>query len=923
MTSRSPTSPSLLPRVRRVIWIRRHREARRARSPWPHVFLRVWMMLTAMLGVVAALSLLLQARQYEELKRDLPPVTAILRWLDPAQGLFTLPTRLEDRRGDHVWGELLPPSAQEARYASWGTMSEPLRQALTAVLDPAFWPQEPPPDPARDLARTFLLAREPQSPRHEARVQWLAREMALTYPRHRLLEWWANTRNFGPGLDGVDAAAWAFFGKSSRELQWSEAILLAVMARWPQARPWQTPAWTRERHRALVDFLFRRGRLAAEERRVAREMPDLTPPGPLHQDPRTAWWMQEWLNRGSPPSPARGRVVRTTVEQDFQQGIECLIQQAFGQPSQEACPDLPPWPLEPLPRDLDVEVVVLDPATGEVLALIFPPDQNAPQARPLGTGLAPWVYAAAFSRGWGPATLLWDIPASLGPSWGALTNHDGRFHGPLQAGPALNNGYEVPLALLIERFGPLTLVPTLETLGFPTAPEELVTAPLGEGPRRTLLQVAHGLSLFAALGQWSGREATAGFLRPVLFLEARAWDGQPEALPPRSRQLRLSPALAYLTTYSLAHPGWRQGLLREMSFARPTALYLGRADQGRILWVLGYSASRVVTLVLDARETDLPSDLTETYALTLWRQVYAWVHQDLPVTEWPRPAEVSMVRVCVPSGLLPTEDCPLVEEMPFLQSNVPLHTDNLYRRFFVNTQTGRLATVLSPPEWIEERVYLMYPPDARAWAQEAGKPLPPTEYDTLRLPPPAPDAQITHPSAFGYVSGKVVVQGTASVPDFQSYRLQVGKGLYPKRWQVIAEGSRPVTQGPLGEWDTTQDDPGLYILQLQVVDRQGRLYTHTLQVTVDHQAPEVVIRAPWTGLPSPSEPGMVLFAAQVRDDYALAEVRFLLDGKEIARFQQGPYRLAFPVPSGEHRFQVVAIDAAGNRAMDEVTFLVP
>jgi len=237
----------------------------------------------------------------------------------------------------------------------------------------------------------------------------------------------------------------------------------------------------------------------------------------------------------------------------------------------------------------------------------------------------------------------------------------------------------------------------------------------------------------------------------------------------------------------------------------------------------------------------------------------------LPVTEWPRPAEVTIVRVCVPSGLLPTEDCPLVEEMPFLKSNVPLHTDTLYRRFFINTQTGRLATVLSPPAWVEERVYLMYPPEAATHG--------------VRHPAPA----LT----------------------------------FPRR------AHHPAAEGSLGEWDTTSDSPGLYILQLQVVDRQGRLYTHTLQVTVDHQAPEVVLWAPRAGGFPSSEEGYIVFSAQVRDDYALAEVRFLLDGEEIARFLEGPYRLAYPVPPGEHRFQVVAIDAAGNRTTEEVVFQVP
>jgi hypothetical protein len=49
--------------------------------------------------------------------------------------------------------------------------------------------------------------------------------------------------------------------------------------------------------------------------------------------------------------------------------------------------------------------------------------------------------------------------------------------------------------------------------------------------------------------------------------------------------------------------------------------------------------------------------------------------------------------------------------------------DNLYQTFTVNSETGYLATVFTPPQLIENKVFMMIPPEAQEWAKSANVPM--------------------------------------------------------------------------------------------------------------------------------------------------------------------------------------------------------
>jgi hypothetical protein len=208
--------------------------------------------------------------------------------------------------------------------------------------------------------------------------------------------------------------------------------------------------------------------------------------------------------------------------------------------------------------------------------------------------------------------------------------------------------------------------------------------------------------------------------------------------------------------------------------------------------------------------------------------------QNTTPEDWTVPSDVTVMNVCDPSGMLPTTDCPNLVSEVFLNGNEPVQPDTMYRKFSINRETGLLATVFTLPQLIEDRVYLVVPPDARSWAEGAGLAIPPTAYDVIQQPRVNPNVNIIAPSLFSEVSGDVQITGTAAGDDFVSYTMSVGQGLNPQRWIQVGEGNQPVTEGLLSTWNT-KGLSGLYAIQLQVVRTDQKVDTAIIQVTVNAQ----------------------------------------------------------------------------------------
>ncbi len=82
---------------------------------------------------------------------------------------------------------------------------------------------------------------------------WLTPQVALLWPKRRILEVYLNVVEFGPGLYGAEAAARAFFGKAASALSPREAARLAAVL--PNPLQWSagTPGPNLLRRAAVIE----------------------------------------------------------------------------------------------------------------------------------------------------------------------------------------------------------------------------------------------------------------------------------------------------------------------------------------------------------------------------------------------------------------------------------------------------------------------------------------------------------------------------------------------------------------------------------------------------------------------------------------------------------------------------------------------
>jgi hypothetical protein len=100
-----------------------------------------------------------------------------------------------------------------------------------------------------------------------------------------------------------------------------------------------------------------------------------------------------------------------------------------------------------------------------------------------------------------------------------------------------------------------------------------------------------------------------------------------------------------------------------------------------------------------------------------------------------------------------------------------------------------------------------------------------------------PNVRITSPGMNQVVQGNMPVRGSADIPGFQYYKVEVGPGANPKdqEWTVVGElHQTPVSGGVLETFNGAAYPPGSYTLRLVVVDQTGN-FPEPCRVTITVQ----------------------------------------------------------------------------------------
>jgi penicillin-binding protein 1C len=332
-----------------------------------------------------------------------------------------------------------------------------------------------------------------------AQVLW-----ALRLERHlakqTILEQYLNRVPLGQGAVGVEAAADLYFGRQATDLSLGQAALLAGLARAPSSdNPLVAPGRAAARRRGALARLVADGYATPSASRRAAAEPVLAQGnGHRFEAAHFTTLVARWQERAGPPPGT----VRTSLDLPLELALEAEVRHTV-----ETLAD----------RGVSqAAAIVLDNATGEVLAWVGSPDFWADTAgqvdmvvspRQPGSALKPFLYALAFDRGYTPATILPDIARVYQTSTGPYRprNYDRRFHGPVRAREALASSYNLPAVDLANALGVGSLLHLLREAGFSSLDRSAeyygLGLSLGNGDV-TLLELANGYRALAAGGVW-------------------------------------------------------------------------------------------------------------------------------------------------------------------------------------------------------------------------------------------------------------------------------------------------------------------------------------------------------------------------------------------------------------------------------------
>ena len=304
---------------------------------------------------------------------------------------------------------------------------------------------------------TMQVARllEPRQRRSlDAKIRQTVRALQLewTLSKDEILGLYLTLAPYGGNLEGVRAASLAYFGKEPRRLTLGEAALLVALPQSPEyRRPDRFPEAARRARDRVLDRIAGRGLFGDAEIAHAKEE---KVPIARKEMPLAAPHAADQALMNSPME----RVLRLTIDAGLQTTLESLARNRA----------------QVLGPDMSVAIVVVDNATGEVLARVASPDyfdeRRAGQVdltqavRSPGSALKPFIYGLGFEDGLiHPESLIEDRPIRY--TGYAPENFDLTFQGTVTVRRALQLSLNVPAVAVLDEVGPSRLIARLAEAG--------------------------------------------------------------------------------------------------------------------------------------------------------------------------------------------------------------------------------------------------------------------------------------------------------------------------------------------------------------------------------------------------------------------------------------------------------------------------
>jgi len=302
----------------------------------------------------------------------------------------------------------------------------------------------------QQFVKNSILTREKTFTRKIKEVI-LSIELEQKFSKDEILRMYLNEIPYGSNAYGIEAAAQTFFQKPARELTIDEAALLAAL---PKAPTYYSPYGShfeelKYRQEMSIDKMANLGYITSEKAEEAKKV-DVLDKIALNREnisaPHFVMYVKEYLESryGDRSLEEEGMKIYTTLDWDKQQIAEKVVREG-------AENNLTRYDAE------NASLVAVDPKTGQILAMVGSKDyfdqeidgqvNVAIRDRQPGSSFKPYVYLTAFSKGYTPETVLFDVETNFDTGTDkeyTPQNYTGKFNGPLKMKEALGMSLNVP-----------------------------------------------------------------------------------------------------------------------------------------------------------------------------------------------------------------------------------------------------------------------------------------------------------------------------------------------------------------------------------------------------------------------------------------------------------------------------------------------
>ncbi len=508
----------------------------------------------------------------------------------------------------------------------------------------------------------------------------LALRLEKKYSKDDILKMYLNEIPLGSTNYGVQSAAQDYFHKDATDLSIAESATLAAMIQAP-SRYLNNIDSLRGRRDTVLRLMFEQGYINDEQKTQGQnEALRIYRNGSIMDAPHFVLYIKQLLadQFGEKLVDSGGLKVITTIDYDKQKSAQQIVKINGDKFAKQYNAN-------------NAALVAMDPKTAQILAMVGSRDFENEEIngqfnvailgkRQPGSSFKPFVYTAAFEKGFTPETVIYDTITNFDQRAGGNYtphNYDNKEHGLVTIRKALQGSLNIPAVKTLYLVGTQNAIDFAKRFGYTTFTGDPGLSLVLGGAEVNLLEHTNAYGTLADNGVYH---------TPVSILKVTDPKGTVlTEWKPNDGTAAVTPEIAATISNVLSDDASRAYIFGRRSTLtlgdRPVAAKTGTTNDYKDAWTIGYTPSLVTGVWVG---NTIPSTMKgggNTLAGLIWNQFMTTSTKNTPVEAFPTPPPNNATKPVLRGG----------------DGGIKLQ---------INSLSGRIATSSTPPGLIVTRTFL-------------------------------------------------------------------------------------------------------------------------------------------------------------------------------------------------------------------------